>query len=229
MCVCVRTRVCVRACVYIYVCVCVCVCVCTCVCACACVYVCVCCVKRLILVAQDSITSYDRQSSITEELGRYNERINYQHSSTLQLYGEGNKEDHVVDQYITLSTTASINDSSFDQTIHNFNQSTKNIIESDQRPNQSDQSINQGDQRPKQDDQGDIAVDHVTPNGTSDDAKRKVEREPSVTSKDASSPAFLFITWSDVYAYMRSEGVKVSHSCDKECLIVDSYYIPGNR
>ena len=154
----------------------------------------------LSFAAQDSITSYDRQSSITEELGRYNERINYQNSSTLELCGEGNEEDHNVDQYMTLSSTASVNDSSFDQTVHHtVNQSTKDVIENDQRHNQGDQGV--------------TAVDHVTPSDIPDVAKRKVEREPSVTSKDASSPAFLFITWNDVYAYMRSEKVKVVHSC----------------
>ena len=80
-----------------------------------------------------------------------------------------------------------VSQSSFDQNVHSAD--------------------HQHDQRP---DQGVIVVDQVTAS-TSNESTRKLEREPSVTTKDT-SPAFLFITWNDVYAYMSSEGVKVGYN-----------------
>lgn len=134
---------------------------------------------------QGSITSIDRQSSINEELGRYNERINYQHSSTLQLH-EDEEEDKsiVIDRSMISSARVPLSHSS---KVH---------------------SSNHQDQRP---DQGGTVVDKVTAS-TSNESTRKLEREPSVTTKEASSPAFLFITWNGVYEYMRSEGIKVSYN-----------------
>jgi len=161
----------------------------------------------LTFTVQDSITSYHHQPSIDEELGRYNERLNYQHSSALQLYKEESGP-KFLDHSMTLSSHVPVNHPSVDQAVHTTDQGTTKVtIERDQRPNQGDQRPNQGDQRPNQGDQKVTAVDQVTAN--SDDSIKKPEREPSVTSKDASSPAFLFITWNDVYAYMRSDGVKV--------------------
>ena len=135
------------------------------------------------------MTSIDRQSSINEELGRYNERINYQHSSTLQLH-EDEEEDKsiVIDQSMTSSARVPVNRSSFDQTVHSSN-------------HRQDQRL----------DQGHTVVDQVTAS-TSNESTRKLEREPSVTTKEASSPAFLFITWNGVYEHMRSEGVKVGYN-----------------
>ena len=130
------------------------------------------------------------------------------------MHEEENEGGRNVDQHITLSTSVPASDSSFNQLIHHvFNQSTKNVTENNQRPNQ--------------DGQGDTNVDQIT-SITSDTSTKKLEREPSVTSKEVSSPAFLFITWSDVYAYMRSDGVKVGCSLYDQFLIMDFYSTPGN-
>ena len=147
---------------------------------------------------QDSITSNDRQSSINKELGRYNERINYQQSGTLQLCDESSEGKSLdVDQLTASSIRTPITLSSFDQKVCSIH---------DQRSDQEITVVDQHDQRP---DQG--ATDQVMVS-TSVESTRRVEREQSVTTETAQSPGLLFITWSDVYAYMRSEGVKVGYS-----------------
>ena len=139
----------------------------------------------------------DRQSSINKELGRYNERINYQQSSALQLCDESSVDKSlVVDQITASSIRTPITLSSSDQEVHTTH---------DQRSDQEITVVDQHDQRP---DQG--VTDQVMAS-TSDESIRSNEREQSVTTEIAQSPAFLFIIWSDVYAYMRSEGIKVGY------------------
>ena len=75
-----------------------------------------------------------------------------------------------------------------------------------------DQNVHSADhQHDQRSDQGVTVSDPVTAS-TSNESTRKLEREPSVTTKESLSPAFLFITWNDVYAYMSSEGVKVGYN-----------------
>jgi len=61
--------------------------------------------------------------------------------------------------------------------------------------------------------------DQITTSATESVTSVKLERTPSVEPTDATSPAYQFITWHDVYAYMRSEGVKVSEGV-RLCAIV---------
>ena len=102
-----------------------------------------------------------------------------------------------VDQLTASSIRTPITLSSFDQKVRSIH---------DQRSDQEITVVDQHDQRP---DQG--ATDQVMVS-TSVESTRRVEREQSVTTETAQSPGLLFITWSDVYAYMRSEGVKVGYS-----------------
>jgi len=126
-------------------------------------------------------------------LGRYNERVNYQHASTLHLFKE-------IEEKLIRSTSKNGDqqaDQSIDQAIANT------TIEHDQHTPENDQPSNQDGQ--------------IATSATESVTSTKLERVPSVEPTDATSPAYQFITWHDVYAYMRSEGVKVSKGIRVVC------------
>jgi len=146
------------------------------------------------LASQNSIVPYSRQSSVNEELGRYNERVNFQHASTLHLCKDIEEE-----QVRSMSSTV-------DQQL---DQSGKDVaISHDQHAPLNDHPSHQDDQPSNQPDQQ--AADQITTSVTESETTKSLERAPSVEPTDAASPAYQFITWHDVYAYMRTEGVKVS-------------------
>ena len=147
---------------------------------------------------QSSIVSCSRQGSVNEELGRYNERVNYQHASTLHLYKDIEEEE-------LIRSTSTTGDQLADHSGKGIDQATENTTtEHDQRTPENNQPSNQDDQSAV------LITDQTTTSISESDTAKTLERTPSVEPTDAASPAYQFITWHDVYAYMRSEGVKVS-------------------
>ncbi|XP_065896635.1 E3 ubiquitin-protein ligase HECW1-like isoform X3 [Dysidea avara] len=145
---------------------------------------------------QSSIVSCSRQGSVNEELGRYNERVNYQHASTLHLYKDIEEEE-------LIRSTSTTGDQLADHSGKGIDQATENTTtEHDQRTPENNQPSNQDDQSAV------LITDQTTTSISESDTAKTLERTPSVEPTDAASPAYQFITWHDVYAYMRSEGVK---------------------
>jgi len=125
-------------------------------------------------------------------LGRYNERVNYQHVSAKHLYKDIEEE--------LIRSTSNNGYQQVDQSVKGIDQATATTtIEHNQNRPENDQLSNQDDQ-----------PDQITASETESVATNKIERAPSVEPADAASPAYQFITWHDVYAYMRTKGVKVS-------------------